>query len=66
MIKVASGHYRDVFLREVFDVFRDRLVLAGKIAKGWRFKLIDGKWSELYPTKLRAAQAARCRIASSL
>jgi hypothetical protein len=47
-------------------VFRDRLVLAGKIAKGWRFKLIDGKWSELYPTKLRAAQAARCQIASSL
>ena len=66
MLRVKAGQYRDVYRGRVYDVFRDRLPLGGRMASGWRYQLLGGKWSELYKQKERAAFYARREISEAL
>jgi len=70
MLKVKAGHYRDVFRRRVYDVFRDkevvRFISGTRTDKGWRYQINGEQASELYEQKERAAYFARVAIHDAL
>jgi hypothetical protein len=74
MIKVKQGHYRDVFGRTVYDVYRDRLIGGTHILEGWRWRVYGPHNTpgaeprailspEFHETKAAADRAARREIA---